>query len=386
MLLNILKALDKSKYKAIVLCPDGDIIKCIKETGAEVIVAPHQLRLFLHVSGLWQPIFSPYFLKELFPLVHDLKYWTNFIKKMDVAIVHLNSLVLAPYMICAKRAGAKVVCLVQETFARGMLGFRTSILKSLLSRMDAVVFISEYDRKTAKCKAPFTRVVPNWLDLKKYDKNIDKIEARSRLNLPKTKKILMYMGGVSRIKGIYELLIAFNKLKEKKDVLLVIAGYESVNFGKSGTIKDFCKRKLYQLFYGNLSEAIQRYISDNRLNEYIKFIGFVKDAELLYAAADIVVFPALSPHQARPIIEAGAMERPIICSDFECIREFARNGENVIAVPPGNTDKLAAAIEKLLNDPTIVNRIISANYENTRKFHDEAINSERLVEVYDRIS
>jgi len=53
------------------------------------------------------------------------------------------------------------------------------------------------------------------------------------------------------------------------------------------------------------------------------------------------------------LLEAASAGLPIVTTDVPGCREVVINGENGYLVPPRNSEELADAIEKLLNDKTL---------------------------------
>jgi glycosyltransferase involved in cell wall biosynthesis len=80
----------------------------------------------------------------------------------------------------------------------------------------------------------------------------------------------------------------------------------------------------------------------------------------LYALSRFMVMPLYEvPFQAgvTAILEAMAMERPVICSRTAGQNDVIRDGENGVYVPPGDAGALRAAIQRLLQQPAEVRRL-----------------------------
>ncbi|MEJ7892736.1 MAG: glycosyltransferase family 1 protein [Solirubrobacteraceae bacterium] len=69
----------------------------------------------------------------------------------------------------------------------------------------------------------------------------------------------------------------------------------------------------------------------------------------LYAGATAVVYPSRMEGFGLPVAEGMAAGRPVIATDLECIREFARDAPLYVA--PGDSQGLAAAIARVVRDP-----------------------------------
>jgi glycosyltransferase involved in cell wall biosynthesis len=85
--------------------------------------------------------------------------------------------------------------------------------------------------------------------------------------------------------------------------------------------------------------------------ESVEFIGKVDEIEKKLAQATMVVLPSYREGVPRILLEASAMERPIVTTDVPGCRETVRNGANGILVPAQDAEALADAIEALISDP-----------------------------------
>ena len=66
---------------------------------------------------------------------------------------------------------------------------------------------------------------------------------------------------------------------------------------------------------------------------------------------DICLFPAIEPGTPTTMLEAAALARPIVASSVPGIRGMFEDDEQIVLVPPGNANALAAAIASVLDDP-----------------------------------
>jgi len=386
MLLNIIAALDRQETEPMVVCPAGDMVEALKRQSVTVRVAPRPIRQFTHISGYSYPAFHPAFVRGAVGLLRDRQFWCDYIRSSGADIVHLNALTLSPMASSVRAAGAKAVCLVQETAVRGLLGLRTAWLRRLLSaQMDAVAFISEYDRQRARCTAPIVEVTPNWVNLADYDLAPSRHDARRALGLPADGKVVLMMGGVSRLKGTLTLMRAAEHLGDVDGLVVLVAGDTRSSPGDPLTRLRRAHIGLRRLARIDYPDQVERALSRGDVRQRVRFIGMQSDVLPLYAAADVVVFPATAPHQARPVIEAGAMRKPVVVSDFPNVREFVQDGVNGLAVPPGDAGKLADAIRALLEDRSLADRLGEANYDTTREHHNADINGPRFVSIYRRV-
>jgi glycosyltransferase involved in cell wall biosynthesis len=82
------------------------------------------------------------------------------------------------------------------------------------------------------------------------------------------------------------------------------------------------------------------------------------------------------------LIESMAMGVPVVVTDISAIPELVENESTGLLVPPGQPDKLAEAMLRLLTDGELRNRIIAAGKQRVvRKFDNRQLIQE-LAGVY----
>ena len=141
-----------------------------------------------------------------------------------------------------------------------------------------------------------------------------------------------------------------------------------------------------RLLVTDYQKQVRDVISSQRLENRVRFVGMGQDVVQLYAAADVVAFPAMEMHQARPILEAGAMAKPVVVSDFECYREFVQDGVNGAMAPAGDVQALARQLRRILEDRELAARLGEANYRVTCAKHNGDVNGKRYVGLYERVA
>jgi glycosyltransferase involved in cell wall biosynthesis len=86
------------------------------------------------------------------------------------------------------------------------------------------------------------------------------------------------------------------------------------------------------------------------LTERVTFLGFRSDAWRLMEAGDLVVQATLTEGFSSVVMEAQALERPIVMTDVAGAREQVGDDTGVI-VPPRDADAIAGAVVSLAADP-----------------------------------
>lgn len=176
------------------------------------------------------------------------------------------------------------------------------------------------------------------------------IEFRQKLKLPS--RFILFVGRLVPEKGIFDLLEAYGKLETslRSEVGLVFAG--------DGISREELTRRAKEIRPGTVC-----------------FRGFAQREELagLYALAETLVLPTQSDPWGLVVNEAMACGLPIIVSDVAgCSADLVEDGWNGYIVPPRNSEKLSVAINSLLRQPEIRQRMSAHSLERIRKYSPEA--------------
>lgn len=157
------------------------------------------------------------------------------------------------------------------------------------------------------------------------------------------------VGRITEIKGHEILLrsIAKTNADIRSRFRLIIVG---------GPGRD-CSR---DLAYLHRLESLAR---ETGLEEQIVWTGHQDDLEPYYAQMDAVVIPSTAHEGGGPTmvaLEAMQREIPLIVSGCGGNAECFRDEVEALVVPAGNTDALACALAKLLQDPGLRRRLAAA--------------------------
>lgn len=179
-------------------------------------------------------------------------------------------------------------------------------------------------------------VVPLGTDLHRFDPtNYKKQEARAFFKLPHTGRIVGVLGRLDAQKGQDVLLRAVPEVVKKHgDVHFVIAGDETA--GESGF-------KAY----------LQRLCNDLGIEQYVRFLPFTNDVPRLMAAFDVFALPSFSETYGLVVVEAMAMERPIVATNAGGLPEIITNGKTGLLVEPRDSNAVARAIHRVLSDAAL---------------------------------
>lgn len=172
--------------------------------------------------------------------------------------------------------------------------------------------------------------------------------------------IILYAGTVNKRKGYADLIRAFAKINTMyPDWILEIAGNGKIEQGK------------------NLCRELG--IADN-----VRFLGWLenKEKEAAFNRASIFCLPSYAEGFPMAVLDAWAYGLPVITTPVGGIPDIATDGKNILLFNPGDIDKLAEQLERMISDEMLRTQI-SRQSEILAKttFNQDTIN-QQLADLY----
>ena len=118
---------------------------------------------------------------------------------------------------------------------------------------------------------------------------------------------------------------------------------------------------------GGQTAALQALTSELGLLNAVTFLGPRSDVADLLCAADLFVLPSRREGFPGALLEAMALEAPIVATDIPPVREAVVSGEHALLVPPASAEALGAAVVTALESPQASRRRALAARDH---FHD----------------
>ena len=207
---------------------------------------------------------------------------------------------------------------------------KLSLWISLTNRMKEEV------PKHTRVPERLVKVVPLGRDTHVFDpQRYDQLLVRRRFDLPLDRPIVAMLGRLDHQKGQEEFLRSLRFVADHHpDVLYLIAGDETQ--GEGG----------YRRYLVNLANELG-------FEDRVSFLPFTEDVPEFLAAIDVFVLPSYSETFGLVLIEAMAMEKPVVATSAGGVPEIVENGRDGLLIPPREEKALADAINMLLDDPSL---------------------------------
>ncbi|MEK9209378.1 MAG: glycosyltransferase family 4 protein [Patescibacteria group bacterium] len=201
---------------------------------------------------------------------------------------------------------------------------------------DKIICVSEFDRQSAlenKIAKPEKLIaIHNGIEQIEF---LSREEAQQKLLGKTSPYVIGTIAEWTKNKGLFSLLEAVTQIN-KENLSLVLIG--------SGENPD--KEKIYG------------FIKNNRLNNVYAREWINKAARYL-KAFDIFILPSLKEGLPYTLLEAGLAELPVVATNVGGVPEIIENEKTGILVEPAKAEELKNAVEKLLTEPKLAQKLAS---------------------------
>lgn len=160
--------------------------------------------------------------------------------------------------------------------------------------------------------------------------------ARASFETPEEAKVLLALGRLHKAKALDVLMEAVAMVP---DVYLWIAGE-----GPDRAELEMLRTKL-------------------GLDGRVRFLGWRDDRAALFASADVCVFPSRYEPFGTVFVQAWAQKVPLVTTASDGPRQYVHDGEDGLMVPVDDAKALAAAIQRVIYDPDLRQRITEKGFQ-----------------------
>lgn len=352
LLLPQLQFLQSLGYEVWVACKVDKYADEIENKGIKVknIDFSRSIFSFLHPIAFLQLFF--FFKKEKFDIVHTHNPVPGILGQLAAKIAGVPMIIntIHGFYFSEETPGLKRKIFIMAE----RLAAKCSTLIFSQNREDMETAIKE-----KICKPKKIKYLGNGIDLEKFNPN----NLPKELGLPQGSKIIGIVARLVKEKGYLDLFEALESVAEKyPNIFLLSVGPAEPNK------KD-----------GFDESIINKY---NKIKDKVLFLGQRADVEQILPAIDIFVLPSHREGFPRSLLEASAMQKPIIATNIRGCREAVEDGKTGILVPAKNPKELARAIIYLLENPNEAETLAKNAREKALKEFDENLVFEKLKNVY----
>jgi len=136
---------------------------------------------------------------------------------------------------------------------------------------------------------------------------------------------------------------------------------------------------------GEEATALQALAVELGIGDRVHLPGYCSDPRGVFEAMDIF---ALSSHREglpNVLLEAAAMEVPIVATRIAGVPRFVVEEETGLLVEPGSGPSLAAGLTRLLRDETLRQRLAGAGRLRVATHYSFAKRIQKIASIYDEL-
>jgi len=187
--------------------------------------------------------------------------------------------------------------------------------------------------------------------------SINKEKLREKLKIADNKIVLLFIGRISKVKGVDILLEAILRLKsENENIVLIIVG----------------------------SEDDKNILSEHTIvRNHLKIFTPTKNIAQFYVLSDIVSLPSRIDPFPYVMLEAGWFKKPFIGSNTGGIAEFIDDNVNGFLCEPDNVDELTKKIKFVIDNKEKARLAAENLYEKVKLHCSIEKYSSRLTHIYE---
>jgi len=255
------------------------------------------------------------------------------------------------------------------------------IEKTAIESADAVIAVSEGTRKEVlecyELDSSKVRVIHNGIDLDIF-RRADPKPALEKYKLPTGKPYLLFVGRITRQKGVLHLVRALEHATRDLDAILCAGAPDTEEIGREmeGLVRDLQKKR----------PGVH----------WVRDMVPVSDLVRLYSGATLFVCPSIYEPFGIINLEAMACSCPVVASKVGGIPEAVADGETGILVPfeskgppsyePKDPDRFArdlgAAVNELAKDPALRKRMGEAGRRRVEEKFSWGMIARRTLDLY----
>lgn len=242
----------------------------------------------------------------------------------------------------------RLVVHVRDVLGSG--AFNRVVVGTIGREADAVVAISHYAAHDFGSGNGSVHVLHNAIDPARYQAEVAAGHAfRARLDISPQAPLVAVVGQLTPWKGQHDALDALALLRR---------AHPHAHLAIVGAAKFTGKHRRYDT--AAYRDTLRARAAAPDLAGHVHFPGEVAAVAAVYAAADLLVVPSWAEPFGRVVIEAMAAGTPVLATAAGGIPEIITHGVDGWLVPPRDPPALAAALARLLADPSLRARLAAA--------------------------
>lgn len=355
MLESVSGAIERGWDVTVVTPEGGPLLDMIGSRGAEVASADYPVlrRADASLAGMARLAIAG---------GRSIVRLRRLLKQLDADVLYVNTVTLPWWILGGRLAGVPVVCHVHEAEEKDSAIVRLALNSPLLAA-NALIVISTPAMRATTGLLPMLRRRARLI----YNGVPDHAEVKPRLDWTMRPFRVVCVARLSPRKGTDVAVEAIATLRRRgHDVVLDLCGTAFAG---------------YEWFV----EQLEQRASQPDLAGAVTFSGYVSPVGEALHRAHVAIAPSLREPFGNAVVEAQLAERPIVASAAMGHLETVQHLETGMLVEPGSSDALADAIERLIDDEQLADRLAVAGRERSSREYSVERYHRQVADLLDEL-
>ena len=314
-LTQVLRFLDRTRFDPVLYCLSGEgvLLDRVRELGVPVLTPGAGLSFRGPALGRRMVLLARALRRQRADIVHNYLLRANLVGSVSARLARV------PIVLCSKRG-----CHERRGFelVSAKIGNRLADCVPVnAAAVRAFVHANE------GCPLEKMVVIPSGIDTTRFHP-LPPADFGARLGVPAGRRVV---GAVTRMrvrKGVEEFIRALAAVRQRcPDAHALMAGDVS------------------------LDDGLQELVRSLQLDNHLTLLGRRSDMPEVFSAFDVFVLSSHDEGMSNAMLEAMAMEKPVVATDVGGTGEVVRHGQSGLLVPAKDPAALATAISELLEQP-----------------------------------
>ena len=198
------------------------------------------------------------------------------------------------------------------------------------------------------------KVIPNFIDIDKYDKKHNLCERN--MIADGDEKIIIHVSNFRPLKRILDVLKIFQKINEKINSKLIMVGD------------------------GPDKKKAEEFLRKHNLKNSVIFLGKTNQVDEILCSSDLFLLPSEKESFGLAALEAMALKVPVISTNTGGLKDLNINGNSGYTSDVGDINSMAENAIKILSDNSLEKKYRSQAFENAKKY-----DIKKVIPLYEKI-
>jgi L-malate glycosyltransferase len=312
-LAQVLRLIDRDRFQPVLYCLSGEgvLLDTVRALGVPVVAPTAHLSFKGAALAARVATLARALRQRGTNVVHNYLLRANLVGSMSARCARV------PVVLCSKRG-----CHERRGFELIGAKIGNALADCVMVNAEAV---RDFVHANEGCPREKMAVIPSGVDTDCF-RPLPPADFKARLGLPADRIVVGVVTRMRVRKGVEEFIRAIARVRDTRPAVHGVIVGEVM-----------------------LDAALQALVRSLALERHLTLLGRRDDMPEVFSAFDVFVLSSHDEGMSNAILEAMAMEKPVVATAVGGTGEVVRHGHSGLLVPPKDPEALAAAISDVLS-------------------------------------